>query len=185
MTITCSVNHNNRKLTLLVLKYKIKAQTVIRTCQYLTKANPLLFNLFHIDSFSMNILAFSFTLIFLLTTASSELKNGGKHWAVIVAGSNGYDNYRHQVSSGLNLGEMHSLLLRNFSYSMCRTNRFFHIGLQAQLVLKLACASAYKTLIVISNSFAMQNCFMFCKLFAFSFVVIFNKLISFLCICQH
>lgn len=28
------------------------------------------------------------------------LKNGGKHWALIVAGSNGYYNYRHQVGFG-------------------------------------------------------------------------------------
>lgn len=24
-------------------------------------------------------------------------ENGGKHWVVIVAGSQGWDNYRHQV----------------------------------------------------------------------------------------
>lgn len=26
------------------------------------------------------------------------LEDGGKHWALLAAGSNGYDNYRHQVS---------------------------------------------------------------------------------------
>lgn len=26
-----------------------------------------------------------------------EIQNGGVHWALIVAGSNGYYNYRHQV----------------------------------------------------------------------------------------
>ncbi|XP_067941300.1 legumain-like [Watersipora subatra] len=29
--------------------------------------------------------------------AAAKLDNGGKHWAVIVAGSNGYGNYRHQA----------------------------------------------------------------------------------------
>lgn len=31
-----------------------------------------------------------------------NLPNGGKHWALIVAGSNGWFNYRHQVHNKYN-----------------------------------------------------------------------------------
>ncbi|VDP73577.1 unnamed protein product [Echinostoma caproni] len=37
-----------------------------------------------------------FFLILLATYASQICANRSKHWAVLVAGSNGWDNYRHQ-----------------------------------------------------------------------------------------
>ena len=47
-----------------------------------------------------------FCLILFITISSSlslpkggVLSNGGKIWALLVAGSNGYYNYRHQVSN--------------------------------------------------------------------------------------
>jgi glycosylphosphatidylinositol transamidase (GPIT) subunit GPI8 len=37
------------------------------------------------------------SLMVLGSACGYQLENGGKIWAVLVAGSNGYDNYRHQV----------------------------------------------------------------------------------------
>jgi len=46
-------------------------------------------------SFSVNLLAFA---LLCGISFSHSLKDGGKHWALLVAGSNGFENYRHQVS---------------------------------------------------------------------------------------
>jgi len=35
----------------------------------------------------------------LVSSAEGQEDNDGVHWALIVAGSNGWDNYRHQVQS--------------------------------------------------------------------------------------
>jgi glycosylphosphatidylinositol transamidase (GPIT) subunit GPI8 len=37
------------------------------------------------------------SLMLLVAACGHQLENGGKIWALLVAGSNGYDNYRHQV----------------------------------------------------------------------------------------
>lgn len=37
------------------------------------------------------------SLMVLGSACGYQLGNGGKIWALLVAGSNGYDNYRHQV----------------------------------------------------------------------------------------
>jgi glycosylphosphatidylinositol transamidase (GPIT) subunit GPI8 len=37
------------------------------------------------------------SLMLLGLACGYQLENGGKIWALLVAGSNGYDNYRHQV----------------------------------------------------------------------------------------
>lgn len=37
------------------------------------------------------------SLMVLGSARGYQLENGGKIWALLVAGSNGYDNYRHQV----------------------------------------------------------------------------------------
>jgi len=45
------------------------------------------------------ILQLSLFLVLLLeTSCTKQLENGGKNWALLIAGSNGFFNYRHQVS---------------------------------------------------------------------------------------
>ena len=47
---------------------------------YMFLSNVMLQNVFHMNSL-----------------VNDELKNNGLHWALLVAGSNGWYNYRHQV----------------------------------------------------------------------------------------
>ena len=45
-----------------------------------------------------SILVSAFVVLnFVIIISGLQLPNGGKIWALLVAGSNGYDNYRHQV----------------------------------------------------------------------------------------
>ncbi len=46
-----------------------------------------------------------------------ELENGGKHWAILVAGSNQFINYRHQVRSRrrINFTETATMETQKFS----------------------------------------------------------------------
>jgi len=39
-----------------------------------------------------------FLVLLLETSCTKQLENGGKNWALLIAGSNGFFNYRHQVS---------------------------------------------------------------------------------------
>ena len=44
-----------------------------------------------------SIMLLLFAAVFIFGVAFAELEDGGQHYAVLVAGSNTYMNYRHQV----------------------------------------------------------------------------------------
>jgi glycosylphosphatidylinositol transamidase (GPIT) subunit GPI8 len=56
-------------------------------------------------------------LVVLLALSSMAYCQEGVNWAVLIAGSNGYFNYRHQVSSIFNQNEL-------FNYKKIEFNSF-------------------------------------------------------------